>query len=166
MDLRLSTKIRSPWDAVMDTSRSRKLGNPLVRVGRSTLHINQSYPRPRMRTQISVCSSSTRPQEWELWGFGWTVRCDLNSTRSETATLDPKNLNFMDLTTCSRIFWNPSVAYPTILAFMLIDNTKPLNPMKMDFATCIRFHRWINEVGFDLEQLPRVSVTLKSNENR
>ena len=45
-----------------------------------------------------------------------------------------------DLTTCSRIFGNPSVAYPTILTFMLIDNTKPLNSMKMDFATCIRFH--------------------------
>ena len=27
---------------------------------------------------------------------GWTVRCELSSMMSETATLDPKNLSFMD----------------------------------------------------------------------
>ena len=98
VDLRLSTKIRSPWDAVMDTSRSRKLGNPLVRVGRSTLPINQKLSTSEdENTDLRVLGfyKAAGVGALDHRGFGWTVRCDLNSTRSETATLDPKNLNFM-----------------------------------------------------------------------
>ena len=98
MDLRLSTKIRSPWDAVMDTSRSRKLGNPLARVGRSTLPINQKLSTSEdENTDLRLLGfyKATGVGAPDHRGFEWTVRCDLNSTRSETATLDPKNLNFM-----------------------------------------------------------------------
>ena len=99
MDLRLSTKIRSPLDAVMGHVTQSEAWHSIGAGG----SIDPPY-------KSEPSTSEDENADLRLFGFyeaagmgaldhrdvGWTVRCELSSMMSETATLDPKNLCFMD----------------------------------------------------------------------
>ena len=98
--------------------------------------INQSHPHPRLRIRLSVCSGSTRLQEWELWTIG--ALNGLLGAMSETTTLDLKNLSFMN--SDSRIFGNPLVVHSTIIVFISHRQYKAIELYEDGFLTWICFH--------------------------
>ena len=116
---------------------------------------------------LSVCSGSTRPQEWELQTIG--VLNGLLGAMSETVTLDPKNISFMD--SDGRIFANPSVAHPTIIMFISRRQYKAIELYEDGFRDLDTFSSatrcqmvWIPEAGSNPEQLLDLSTVLESNE--
>ena len=88
---------------------------------------------------------------------------------SETVTLDPKNISFMN--SDGQIFGNPSVVHPTIIVFISRRQYKAIELYEDGFCDLDTFSSvarcqmvWTPKVGSNLEQLLHLSPVLESSE--